>query len=36
MIAGQSSLKLFEPLSSDVWILVHGDTVGTFAQQYRP
>jgi len=36
IIAGQSSLKLFEPLSSGVWILVHGDTVGTFAQQYRP
>jgi len=36
LIAGQSSLKLFEPLSSGVWILVHGDTVRTFAQQYRP
>ena len=36
IIAGQSSLKLFEPLSSGVWILVHGDTVRTFAQQYRP
>jgi len=34
--AGESSLKLFEPLSSGVWIVVHGDTVGTFAQQYRP
>jgi hypothetical protein len=36
IIAGQSSLKLFEPLSSGLWILVHGDTVRTFAQQYRP
>jgi len=36
ILAGQSSLKLFEPLSSGVWILVHGDTVRTFAQQYRP
>jgi hypothetical protein len=36
IIAGTSSLKLFEPLSSGVWILVHGDTVRTFAQQYRP
>jgi hypothetical protein len=36
IIAGKSSLKLFEPLSSGVWILVHVDTVRTFAQQYRP
>ena len=36
IVAGQSSLKLFEPLSTGVWILVHGDTVRTFAQQYRP
>ena len=36
IVAGQSSLKLFEPLSSGVWILVHGDTIRTFAQQYRP
>jgi hypothetical protein len=36
IIAGTSSLKLFEPLLSGVWILVHGDTVRTFAQQYRP
>ena len=36
IVAGQSSLKLFEPLSSGVWILVHVDTVRTFAQQYRP
>jgi hypothetical protein len=36
IIAGKSSLKLFEPLTSGVWILVHVDTVRTFAQQYRP
>jgi hypothetical protein len=36
IIAGTSSLKLFEPLSTGVWILVHEDTVRTFAQQYRP
>jgi hypothetical protein len=36
IIAGTSSLKPFEPLSTGVWILVHGDTVRTFAQQYRP
>jgi hypothetical protein len=36
LVAGKSSLKLFEPLSSGVWILVHGDTVRAFAQQYVP
>lgn len=36
LVAGKSSLKLFEPLSTGVWILVHVDTVRTFAQQYRP
>jgi hypothetical protein len=36
IVAGTGSLKLFEPLSTGVWILVHGDTVRTFAQQYRP
>jgi hypothetical protein len=36
LVAGTSSLKLFEPLSSGVWILVHVDTVRAFAQQYRP
>jgi hypothetical protein len=36
IIAGTSSPKLFEPLSSGVWVLFHGDTVRTFAQQYRP
>jgi hypothetical protein len=36
IIAGTSSLKLFEPLSTGVWIFVHVDNVRTFAQQYRP
>ena len=36
VVAGTSSLKLFEPLDSGVWIRVHSDTVQTFAQQYRP
>ena len=36
LVAGTSSLKLFEPLSSGMWILVHVDTVRTFAQQYVP
>jgi hypothetical protein len=36
IIAGKSSLKLFEPLSTGVWILVHVDTVRAFAQQYLP
>jgi hypothetical protein len=36
IVSGKSSLKLFEPLSTGVWILVHVDTVRTFAQQYIP
>jgi hypothetical protein len=36
IVSGKSSLKLFEPLSTGVWILVHVDTVRTFAQQYLP
>jgi hypothetical protein len=36
LVARTSSLKLFEPLSSGMWILVHIDTVRTFAQQYVP
>jgi hypothetical protein len=36
LVAGGSSLKLFEPLSTGVWTLVHGDTVRSFAQQYIP
>ena len=36
IVARRSRLKLFEPLSSGVWLLVHIDTVRSFAQQYRP
>jgi hypothetical protein len=36
LVAGASSLKLFEPLSSGVWILVHIDTIRSFQQQYVP
>jgi hypothetical protein len=36
LVVIKSSLKLFEPLSTGVWILVHVDTVRTFAQQYVP
>ena len=36
IVAGHSSLKLFEPLDSGVWITVHIDTVRRFDQQYRP
>jgi hypothetical protein len=36
LVAGKSDLKLFEPLTTGVWILVHVDTVRTFAQQYVP
>jgi hypothetical protein len=36
LVAGTSTLKLYEPLQSGVWINVHIDTVRTFAQQYVP
>jgi hypothetical protein len=36
LVAAKSSLRLFEPLSSGVWILVHGDKIRSFAQQYIP
>jgi GMP synthase-like glutamine amidotransferase len=36
LVAHRSALKLFEPLQSGVWLLVHIDTVRTFAQQYVP
>ncbi len=36
LVAGTSSLQLYEPLSTGVWLLVHSDTVRTFAQQYKP
>jgi len=36
LVAGRRPLKLFEPLSSGVWIVVHADTILSFAQQYVP
>jgi hypothetical protein len=36
LVDGRSGLKLFEPLSSGVWIVVHVDTIRSFAQQYVP
>jgi hypothetical protein len=36
LLAGGGPLKLYEPLSTGVWLLVHVDTVRTFAQQYHP
>jgi hypothetical protein len=36
LVARKSPVRLFEPLSTGVWILVHSDTVRTFAQQYHP
>ncbi len=36
IVDGTSPLRLFEPLSTGVWLLVHIDTVRSFSQQYRP
>lgn len=36
LVAGRSPVKLFESLESGVWIRVHGDTVCSLKQQYRP
>lgn len=36
IVDGTSKLKLFEPLESGVWILVHIDTVRSLDQQYQP
>jgi hypothetical protein len=36
LVAGTGGPKLFEPLSSGVWIVVRVDTVRSFAQQYVP
>ena len=36
IVAGTSSLQLFEPLDSGVWLTVHVDTIRSFAQQYQP
>ena len=29
-------ITLFEPLDSGLWLHLHGDTIRSFAQQYRP
>ena len=36
IVDGTSSLQLFEPLESGVWITVRIDTIRSFAQQYQP
>ena len=36
LVAGTSSLKLFEPLESGVWIRVRIDTIQELDQQYEP
>src|SRR5262245_23268825 len=36
LVAHRSPIKLYEPLASGVWLLVHIDRVRTFAQQYVP
>jgi len=36
IVNGTSNLKLFEPLESGVWIVVHDDTVRSIDQQYQP
>jgi hypothetical protein len=36
IVDGSRPLKLFEPLSTGFWILVHVDTVVSFEQQYIP
>jgi hypothetical protein len=36
IVDGTSSLQLFEPLESGVWLTVHIDTIRSFTQQYQP
>jgi hypothetical protein len=36
IVNGTSKLKLFEPLESGVWLVIHGDTVRSINQQYQP
>jgi len=36
LVAGQESVKLWEPLDTGVWINVHNDTVCSVEQQYQP
>jgi hypothetical protein len=36
ILAGTTSLEMFEPLTTGVWITYHNDTVSTIVHQYRP
>jgi hypothetical protein len=36
IVHGTSSVRLFEPLESGVWLTVHVDAVESIDQQYRP
>jgi hypothetical protein len=36
IVNGRSSVKLFEPLATGVWLRIHIDTVRSIAQQYQP
>ncbi len=36
IVDGESSLELFEPLETGIWITVHVDTVRRIVQQYKP
>jgi hypothetical protein len=36
IVDGKSSVALFEPLDTGVWIRIDGDTVCTLDQQYQP
>jgi hypothetical protein len=36
IVSGSSSMKLFEPLTTGVWITIDGDAVTEIDQQYRP
>jgi len=36
IVNGTSKLKLFEPLESGVWLVIHGDPVRSINQQYQP
>jgi hypothetical protein len=36
IVNGDSTVKLFEPLATGVWLRIHIDTVRSIAQQYQP
>ena len=36
IVDGESSLELFEPLETGVWLTVHVDTVRRIVQEYKP